>query len=204
MSSAGSASDKLQHYNPHTTWHQLLVFLVGDLWQAAWPQMFADHLTSVIMVPGPVLHFSSRETALTTLQLNRCGKVSRTQRVTIKPNEQVVVRGFIDKCHSYHQTCALLQPHPQVSSDLDLTPSLISYRYKDTDPVEVTFSNLSTHTVTLNPKTVLCEVQPITITTLEETSASDQQDPLLSQVDLESENLSKEQQVNGKKVNPRV
>ena len=121
-------------------------------------------------------------------------------RVTIKPNEQVVVRGFIDKCHPYHQTCALLQPHPQVSSDLDLTPSLISYRYKDADPVEVTFSNLSTHTVTLNPKTVLCEVQPVTITTLEQTSASNQQDSLLSQVDLKSENLSKEQQVNGKKL----
>ena len=99
-----------------------------------------------------------------------------------------MVRGVIDKCHPYHQTFALLQP--QVSSDLDLTPSLIIHRYKDTDLVGVTFSNLSTYTVTLNPKTVSCEVQPVTITTLEQTSASNLQDPLLSQVDLESENLS--------------
>ena len=64
----------------------------------------------------------------------------------------------------------------------------------------MTFSNLSIHTVSLNPKTVLCEVQPVTITTLEQTYASNQQDSLLSQVDLKSENLSKEQQVNGKKL----
>ena len=122
--------------------------------------MFADHLTPVIVVPGPALLFSSRETALTTLNRIAVVRSAEHRRVIIKTNEQVLVRGFTDRCHPYHQTCALLQPHPQVNSDLDLTPNLISDRYKDTDPVEVTFSNLSTHTVTLNPKTVLCEVQP--------------------------------------------
>ena len=83
---------------------------------------------------------------------------------TIRPNEQVTVSGYVDKSQPYHQTCALLQPHPQVTADLDLNPSLISYRHQLTKPVEVSFSNLSTHTVTISPKTVLCEVQPVDIT----------------------------------------
>ena len=83
---------------------------------------------------------------------------------TIRLNEQVTVSGYVDKSQPYHQTCALLQPHPQVTADLDLNPSLISYRHQLTKPVEVSFSNLSTHTVTISPKTVLCEVQPVDIT----------------------------------------
>ena len=110
-------------------------------------------------------YLALRCVALRERQLTRhCNRIAivrsaEKNRITIRPNEQVTVRGYVDKSQPYHQTCALLQPHPQVTVDLDLNPSLISYRHQLTEPVEVSFSNLSTHTVTINPKIVLYEVQ---------------------------------------------
>ena len=109
----------------------------------------------------------------------------------VKPNEQVVARGYVDEVQPYHQTCALLQAHHQANADLDLTPSLISYRHRDTEPAEVIFSNLATPTVTLNPKSVLCEVQPVTIASLDDVPTS-VKDHLFSQIDLTSDILSTE------------
>ena len=54
------------------------------------------------------------------------------KRITIRPNEKVAVRGYLDKPQPYQRTCALLQPHPQVTTDLDLQPSLISYSPQST------------------------------------------------------------------------
>ena len=143
--------------------------------------------------------------ALRERQLTRhCNRIAivrsaEKNRITIRPSEQVTVRGYVDKSQPYHQTCALLQPHPQVTVDLDLNPSLISYRHQLTEPVEVSFSNLSTHTVTINPKTVLCEVQPVDITSLEDVPAS-VRDSLLSQIDLDSDRLSPEQEAEVKRL----
>ena len=76
---------------------------------------------------------------------------------------------------------------------------MISYRHQLTEPVEVSFSNLSTHTVTINPKTVLCEVQPVDITSLEDVPAT-VRDSLLSQIDLDSDRLSPEQEAEVKQL----
>nr|KAG5692734.1 hypothetical protein BaRGS_033845 [Batillaria attramentaria] len=121
-------------------------------------------------------------------------------RVTIKPNEQVVIKGYIDKPRNYHATCAILQPHEHTHPDLDLTPSLIHYQSNKTSPVEVIMSNVTARTVTINPRSLLCEVQPVTITSLEDSSVIEQEDPLLSTVDVKSENLSPAQEAEVKRL----
>ena len=130
-----------------------------------------------------------------TKNCNRIAVVRSAERdrMIVHPNEQVTVRGYIDRAQPYHKTCALLQPHTDTDCLLDLTPSLISYAYRETEPVQVTFSNVTTHTVTLNPKTVLCEVQPVTITELDDLPEEVRQN-LFSQIDIDSEHLSAEQQ----------
>ena len=53
--------------------------------------------------------------------------------------------------------------------------------------------------MTINPKTVLCKVQPVDITSLEDVPAS-VRDSLLSQIDLNSDRLSPEQEAEVKRL----
>lgn len=103
---------------------------------------------------------------------------SEPAKVTIQPNQKIVIWGMFDKAQPYHKTCAILQPHYRVNKDLDLEPSLICYSSRN-QQVEVTFSNLSTHTVT--PWSEMCELQPVTITALDDIPP-DQNEELLSRV----------------------
>nr|KAG5690821.1 hypothetical protein BaRGS_011002 [Batillaria attramentaria] len=70
--------------------------------------------------------------------------------------------------------------------------AVVRYRYQSADPIDITVSNVSTHTVSVNSRAVMCEVQPVTITELEEIGAEEKQD-LLTQLDIEQERLTKEQ-----------
>lgn len=127
----------------------------------------------------------------------RCNRLAvvrsaELEKVTVMPNEKTVIQGFLSRTQPYHQTCALLQPHYQAHKDLDLEPTLISYN-QGTKSVEVTVSNLTTQTVTLNPRAVLCEVQPVTITALDDVSIREQDD-ILSQVSIDKEYLTADEQ----------
>jgi hypothetical protein len=73
-----------------------------------------------------------------------------------------------------------------------VTSSLVSYNGRDTGTVDVTFHNLSTQTVTVNPRSLLCGVQPVDITALEDLPPHEQQD-VLDQVNVDEEHLSTDQ-----------
>ena len=45
--------------------------------------------------------------------------------------------------------------------DLDISPTLVSYRYQDNDVVDVNISNITTRTVRIPPKALICELQDI-------------------------------------------
>jgi hypothetical protein len=89
-------------------------------------------------------------------------------------------------------TCALLQSHHQANQDLDIEPALITYTPGSRQQVEVTISNVSTQTMTVNPKAILCEVQPCTITSLDDVP-TEIQDDVMAQVDIDSKHLSTDQ-----------
>nr|KAG5685189.1 hypothetical protein BaRGS_019900 [Batillaria attramentaria] len=117
-----------------------------------------------------------------------------------RPNEKTVVRGYIDRPSNYHATCALIQPHARSSPDLDVSPTLFEFKYNGTGPVDVNIANLTTHTVTISPKSILAEVQPVTITSLEDTQEKEEQASLLSQVDISSDRLTAAQVDEGKRL----
>ncbi|GFS03340.1 hypothetical protein ElyMa_006468100 [Elysia marginata] len=91
-------------------------------------------------------------------------------------NPQTTIRGFLENTQPYQTTCALLQTHAYTSYDLDLTPQVISYDNNQSEScqVDVTVSNTATHTATINPRAILCEVQPVTITQLEDITETEQ------------------------------
>lgn len=149
-------------------------------------------------------HQTLRCVAIREKQLTRCNnriavvRCAVVQRIIVKPNDKVTIRGYIDKRLPYQQTCAIMQPHPQASLDLDIDPSLLSYNHNNTDTVEVTLSNLSTNTVRLDPKTILCELQPVVITSLEAIPEKEE-DSIWSQIPaLDPDILSKQQMEIGK------
>ena len=47
---------------------------------------------------------------------------------------------------------------------ISITPAVVEYNCKNRDPVIVTLTNISTNTITIWPRAVLCELQPVTIT----------------------------------------
>ena len=86
-------------------------------------------------------------------------------RIIIGPNQSVNVKGYIDKELEYIPTCAIIQECQDSSLPdfIDITPTVIQYSYKANGEVNVNCSNLTTNSVTVSPKAILCEVQPVRV-----------------------------------------
>ena len=48
-------------------------------------------------------------------------------------------------------------------SDYDIEPSLIQYHHKQNEPVTVRISNVATKTINIPPKTLICELQLVSV-----------------------------------------
>ena len=96
------------------------------------------------------------------LAIIRCAE---TTRITIGPNQSVNIKGYLDKELEYNSTCAIIQECQDSSLPdfIDITPTVIQYRYKANGEVDVNCSNLTTNSITISPKAILCEVQPVTV-----------------------------------------
>ena len=90
---------------------------------------------------------------------------AETSRITIGPNQSVNITGYLDKELEYNTTCAIIQECQDSSLPdfIDITPTVIQYNYKLNNEVNVNCSNLIMNFVTISPKSILCEVQPVSI-----------------------------------------
>lgn len=80
--------------------------------------------------------------------------------VTIQPNSTVQILGYTDKEIPYSTTTAMLhysvlQPNWR---DLEIEPGLIQYQYNNNGIINVQVANVTTKTITIPPRAVLCEV----------------------------------------------
>lgn len=128
-------------------------------------------------------------------------KCAGLKRVVIPPNSDVTVTGYIDKALPYRHTCAILQSthRSAIPDDLDISPSLITYREKGF--VDVNISNVTTRTVVIQPRALLCEIHPVFVE--EQPSLEDSfQDKtsLLNGMDIESSRISTTQHKEGLKL----
>lgn len=127
-------------------------------------------------------------------------KSAENKNITLLPNTTKTIAGFVDKGLNYPTTCALLQPtlNSVITDDLDLCPSLITYQGTGKGFIDVTISNCSTRTVTIPPKSIVCEIQPVKIEdevkVPNPTQRSQHETNILNDVKISSDSLSQEKQ----------
>ena len=92
-------------------------------------------------------------------------KCASSQRIITPANTEVIIAGFIDNALPYHHTCVALQATEtsSVHTDLDISPSLVAYEYGSKQIIDMPISNITTRTVVIQPRAILCEIQPVTI-----------------------------------------
>jgi hypothetical protein len=97
-------------------------------------------------------------------------KSAKRYPIIIPPNGEVTIEGYADKTLPYHQTVALIQAAEKsvIPKDLDIIPNLVDYNYNVTGPVPVTISNITTRTVKVSPRSIIAELQAVTVEDLPE------------------------------------
>ena len=115
--------------------------------------------------------------------------------ITIAPNSNVTIHGYLYNEVPNHTVCALLQPtkYSYIPTDHDIEPSLITYDLDQISTVPVNISNITTRTVTVYPRDTLCEIQPVTIQDFHISSASATHTNILDDVRISKEELTLEQ-----------
>ena len=110
------------------------------------------------------------------------------QKIIIGPNETQTIKGLTDKETGHPKTTALL--HESLDSSLpnniDITPEVINYEHGKNKVVNVTISNVTTNSVVISPKTILCELQPVKVEDIEDHVESVQDHEILKQIHIET------------------
>jgi hypothetical protein len=122
-------------------------------------------------------------------------KSAESHDIIVESNSNVILRTFVDKEVPYHSTCALLQNSARstVNEDLDISPGMVTYNYMRNGLIEVHVSNVTARTISIPPRAILCELQPVSVADVpEDVVVREQVDDILSQMDITSDNLSKE------------
>ena len=92
-------------------------------------------------------------------------KSAETYRVLIPPNGKVVINTSSDRKIPYQKVLAMLQSTLKsiIPPDLDITPSLHLYDFENSNTIPVEISNITARTVSVPPRAIVCEMQPVTI-----------------------------------------
>lgn len=88
------------------------------------------------------------------------------EKIILHPNESIDIPGIVDKELDYPTTTAILQEtsDSNIPDFIDVTPAVIQYKYRRNDELKVNLSNLTTSTIVISPKCILCELQPVVVT----------------------------------------
>ena len=75
------------------------------------------------------------------------------------------IQGYCDKETQYRNTSAIHHASDLAFEpiDLDVEPNLHLFNFKNNGHITIQISNVTTRTITIPPKAVICELQPVTI-----------------------------------------
>jgi hypothetical protein len=96
----------------------------------------------------------------------------------------------------YTKTCAIIQQllMDKGNSDIDVTPTTIMYDCRNAEQqIPVILSNVTTQTIKITPRTIIAEVQPVSIETLQDHSFDDQTLQGIDKLNINTENVSEDQ-----------
>ena len=99
---------------------------------------------------------------------NRLALVKNVElnKITIPPNTVMEIQGgYFDKETQYHNTSAIHYASDVAFEpiDLDVEPRLHQFNFKNNGHITIQLPNVTTRTITIPPKAVVCELQPVTI-----------------------------------------
>ncbi|KAH3724575.1 hypothetical protein DPMN_050395 [Dreissena polymorpha] len=116
-------------------------------------------------------------------------------KVLIKQNGCLELNGYIDRTVNYPDITALLQEseHSNVPSYVDVTPAVVNVKSDQTNVI-VTLSNLTTNTVVILPKAILCERQPVTVTKEENCTLSTEHEKIIDKLNIDEHRISSTEQ----------
>ena len=91
---------------------------------------------------------------------------AQSSKIILKPNQVISIKGHTDKKLHYPSTTAFIQESKDstIPEFIDITPAVVLFGIGKKQEITVTLSNLSTDTITNSPKTIICELQPVTVT----------------------------------------
>lgn len=114
---------------------------------------------------------------------------AENRKIIVGPNEVINIGGNTERELDNGQAYVMFHESKEspFKDNLDLTPNVLNYKSGTRQRLTVNLSNLSTNTVVISPRAVLCELQPVTLE--QELKAEEMKDPnqqVLNQVHVDS------------------
>jgi len=120
-------------------------------------------------------------------------RCAATEKISLKPNQSLDLIGFTDQEVHHPKTTAIIQESTasHLPSFVDVTPAVIQYDYKNNNEIKVNLSNLTTNTVTICPRSILCELQPVTVAeeVFEKLQGHNKYDEIIDGLEIDEANL---------------
>lgn len=89
---------------------------------------------------------------------------AENSKIIIKPNSCICIKGYIDtRSMVHHPETAAIFEHTEKSClpiDLDIVPTCFNYSIQNRE-VNIHVSNVTTRMVSVQPRSILCEIQPV-------------------------------------------
>ncbi|OOY33727.1 hypothetical protein BOV88_13740 [Solemya velum gill symbiont] len=107
-----------------------------------------------------------------SLQKQKCLAIVRsaeTGTVLIRPNSSLTIKGYTTHELDYHPTCAIVESTKDsvIPDDIDVTPTLVNYRFRGNGVIDIHISNITMRTVTVSPKAILGALHPVVVEELQ-------------------------------------
>ena len=113
--------------------------------------------------------------------------------ITIPANSSVTIKGITSKELEYQPTCAMMVESYDsvIPNDFDITPAVITYHYGDKGLIDVQITNVTTSTFNIPPRSILCELQPVSVDmTYQMSTLDDHSETIFDKITVETEGLS--------------
>lgn len=124
----------------------------------------------------------------------------RIKSIILSPNTERTIRGYICQQVLYTDTPVILQPTEltTMNKDLDIAPMLFHYKYKDFQEIPIVLSNVTNRTIVVQPKAIICEIQPVNVESMMKHSKPGDEMGVLDKVNINRDTLSESQIQQGK------
>lgn len=90
-------------------------------------------------------------------------KSAEATMIIIPLNSNITINGYMDKKIPYHKVTVMVNQSTKTCIPDDVQATLHPYVYEDYQVFRVTINNVTTRTVSIPPKAVVCEIEPADI-----------------------------------------